>query len=87
MKSDQSSGTVVLPRVGDIWKELDPRVEYQRYVKVSAVESDRVRIHGVEQDKNRKWVARGRAPERWAQLKRFNGKRGGYSFHRRTTIT
>lgn len=72
----------VQPEVGDIWKELDPRVEYQRFVKVTRVSGDHALIYGVEKSEDGEWQARKpRSPERWAQLKRFNGKRGGYELH------
>lgn len=72
----------VTPEVGDIWKELDPRVEYQRFVKVTRVSGDHALIYGVEHNEGL-WTARRRAPERWAQIKRFNGKRGGYELYQR----
>jgi hypothetical protein len=78
------------PQVGDIWKDLDQRVEYQRFVKVSAFDTGNgVRIYAVEKDEDGKWVCarNGKtnrpAPERWSQLKRFNGKSGGYGLHER----
>jgi len=56
------------PTVGQRWRELDPRPEYERLVEVVAVEGDRIQIMRV-----------GGGVRRWAQLKRFNGQRGGYA--------
>lgn len=77
------------PRVGDIWKDLDPRVEYQRFVKVSAVNDNGVRIYAAVKNDDGQWECarnghtRRPAPERWAQAKRFNGKSSGYGLHER----
>src|SRR5258708_31601653 len=73
----------IKPETGDIWKELDPRPEYQRYVKVTEVRDDSVRIYKVRETEDGVWEADRPAPERWAQLKRFNGRRGGYELYRR----
>lgn len=79
----------IKPIAGDIWKELDPRPEYQRYVKVTGLNGDHVRIYAVYEAEDGVWlcVRNGKtqrpAPERWAQAKRFNGKRGGYEIYRR----
>lgn len=74
----------ITPEVGDIWKELDPRVEYQRCVKVTRVSGDHALIYAVTETSDGVFEARKpRSPERWAQLKRFNGKRGGYELYRR----
>lgn len=72
----------ITPEVGDIWKELDPRPEYQRFVKVTRVSGDHALIYRVELTDG-EWAAGRKSPERWAQLKRFNGKRGGYELHHR----
>lgn len=79
----------ITPEVGDVWKELDPRPEYQRYVKVTRVDGDHVRIYAVTETEDGIWecarngMTNRPAPERWAQAKRFNGKRGGYELYRR----
>lgn len=78
--------SIISPEKGDIWKELDPRVEYQRYVRVTDVRAgDSVRIYKVMETSDGVWEACRRAPERWAQIKRFNGKRGGYELYRRAS--
>lgn len=71
-----------VPQVGDIWKELDPRVEYQRFVKVTRVGAASVFIHKVEPSPNG-WVRPARSTEREAQLKRFHGRSGGYGLYER----
>ena len=69
-------------KVGDIWKELDPRPEYQRYVRVLRVSGDSALIWKVEQ-RPVDWHPVKGSVARWAQLKRFHGKRGGYALHQR----
>ncbi len=74
-------------RVGDIWQEQDPR--QPRFVKVARIAGEHAYIYAVEKKPNGMWLcARGPngkpAPERGAQLKRFNGKRSGYALHYRT---
>jgi hypothetical protein len=76
-------------RPGDIWQEVDPR--HPRFVRVTRVLDDDVSIYAVEWDQVAgDWIialnprTKRPAPERWAQLKRFNGKRTGYALHHRT---
>lgn len=78
-----------VPMVGDIWQEVDPRMT--RFVKVTKVWPDSVFVMAVQHEGGA-WVAvrnpktNRYAPERNAQLKRFNGKRGGYALHERPFV-
>lgn len=64
------------PKIGQIWVEMDPRME--RYIEVTFVRTDAITIIRVNADGSRYPGARhGRA-----QPGRFNGKRGGYAIHR-----
>lgn len=74
-------------RPGDIWQEVDPR--HPRFVRVAKITGSHAYIYAVEKNVDGIWLtARGPngrpAPERGAQLKRFNGKRTGYALHHRT---
>ncbi|MBU0917898.1 MAG: hypothetical protein KKD97_16255 [Gammaproteobacteria bacterium] len=64
-------------KVGQIWKEVDPR--FDRYVEV-------IGVNDQEQKATIMLAARsgGHAGSRStkASLKRFNGKRGGYELHK-----
>lgn len=67
------------PRMGDIWKEVDPRVT--RYVAILSRTPNCVRIctcdHKGMKLRNR---------ETAASVSRFNGKRGGYAYHGRVPV-
>lgn len=69
------TAAVTIPKVGQIWKEVDPRVD--RYVMIVMVGPDLVRLQRCDADGNAMFT---RVTS--AQLRRFNGKRGGYALHR-----
>ncbi len=75
------------PQVDDIWKEVDPRAT--RFVRVVVVAGTDVRVVTVTEKEPGYWVpvlnekTKRYAPARWADLRRFNGKRGGYALHLR----
>lgn len=70
------------PKVGDIWKEVDPRQE--RFVRVESVGTGRrsVAIRTVIFAFHQ-WREAARSRVSYADLERFNGRRGGYAFHHR----
>lgn len=68
-----------VPRMGDIWKEVDPRAE--RYVCILSRSEHYVRICTCDA-KGRKLRHR----ETAAAVERFNGKRGGYAYHGRVPV-
>lgn len=74
-----------VPRVGDIWKEVDPR--FNRHVLVIADHGGgdgKVQIQGCYRvPETIGWKAYGM--RRWASVKRFNGRRGGYALVIRST--
>jgi hypothetical protein len=70
------TGATTEVRIGQIWREDDSRQE--RYVRVDAIEGERVRIRSVARSDAGEWRADSRVG-RWASLKRF-GKSGGYRF-------
>ena len=64
-------------KVGQIWREVDPR--FNRYVQVIEIANQSIRsikIATIDLATN----ALGR--KNWASRERFNGKRGGYELHR-----
>ena len=64
-------------KVGQIWREVDPR--FNRYVQVIEITNHSIRpikIATIDLATN----ALGR--KNWASRERFNGKRGGYELHR-----
>lgn len=65
-------------RVGQIWREVDPRKE--RYVRVLDVRGGWVQISTVEKSGN-VWTRVRGTTKRHAAVDRFNGKRGGYALH------
>lgn len=69
------------PRIGDIWRDVDPR--FTRYVWVRSIGQVAALIVKVRQLKDGDWQIAPRSRETWAMLKRFNGKRGGYALHER----
>ena len=73
------------PRVGDIWKEVDPRSE--RHVVVIGCASDRPRGVQIQTayraPETINWRTAG--PMRWVKGSRFNGKHGGYALVIRST--
>lgn len=66
----------------DIWQEQDPR--HPRFVRVTRVTATSVLIHEVLPREGGDFERAPRAVERYAQLKRFNGKRSGYALHYRS---
>lgn len=67
--------------VGDIWKEVDPRVE--RYISIhglrpQATGGARIDFRTCTEEGHIKRFTVGSA-----RMERFNGKRGGYKLHRR----
>jgi len=67
------------PIRGEIWKEVDPRIE--RYVRIESVNPHGVKIQTVEFSEKHGWLAKPRTRETLTAPERFNGKRGGYAFH------
>jgi hypothetical protein len=65
----------LVPAIGDIWQEVDPR--FTRFVRVVAVNTDAVALRRCTEQ----GLFEGFRVTR-ANLKRFNGKRGGYQLHR-----
>lgn len=64
-------------KVGQIWREVDPRLN--RYVQVLVVGESAIKsicVATIDISTN----ALGR--KNWASRERFNGKRGGYELHR-----
>lgn len=79
----------VIPCIGDIWQEADPR--FERYVEITGLDSQGNNGTGAVQiltvyrtPETIGWKSRG--GYRWAKLTRFNGKRGGYKLHIRSTL-
>jgi len=74
-----TSDEVVKPRLGDIWKSCDPRIN--RHVMVigdHGGEPGKVQIQSAYRvPETVGWQTSG--PRTWADIRRFNGKRGGYS--------
>lgn len=72
----------ISPRTGDIWKEVDPR--FTRYIVIHGLHPEAVVIQNAYRaPETIGWTLHG--PRRTAQLKRFNGKRGGYEFVQRSS--
>lgn len=71
----------VAPEVGDIWQEQDPR--QPRFVRVAQIGTVSALIYQVERRENGTFSRAAGSVERWAQIKRFNGKRSGYALHQR----
>jgi hypothetical protein len=69
-------------REGDIWKEVDPRME--RFVRVASVGTGRrsVAIRTVVLAMGQ-WRSTARSRLVYADRDRFNGKRSGYALHYR----
>ena len=64
-------------KVGQIWREVDPR--FNRYVQVIEIASGSVKsIKIATIDLATNMLCR----SNWASRERFNGKRGGYELHR-----
>jgi len=63
-------------QIGQIWREDDKR--YERYVRVDAIDGERVRIRSVVRGDSGEWQPDSRV-SRWAALGRF-GRSGGYRF-------
>ena len=68
------------PKQGEIWKEVDPR--FERYVRIESVGVGRrsVAIRTVTSIGGR-WSEVPRSRISYADPERFNGKRGGYTYH------
>lgn len=60
------------PAIGDVWKEIDPRVE--RYVRVVATNGEWIRLRTCDKD-----GAFTSARVTRAAFRRFHGMRGGYA--------
>lgn len=71
----------VRPADGDVWKEIDPRAP--RFVEILKVGKTTCFIRKVTQSPAGIWSYAPRSRWTEANLLRFNGKRGGYSLHRR----
>jgi hypothetical protein len=63
-------------RIGDIWKEVDPR--FTRFVRIVGRSEHFVRVYTCTEAGYRL-----RHRETACSIGRFNGKRGGYAFHAR----
>lgn len=77
------------PQVGDIWKEVDSRIE--RYVRVERVGVGRrsITIRTVvfnPSNMGRRWRDAPRTRATYADLGRFNGRRNGYKLHERGVL-
>lgn len=70
-------------KVGDIWRENDPRLNPQRFVKVIAIDPKFATIIRVFEDGDVFPNPR----ETRTMIERFRGQRGGYSFVRRAGDT
>jgi DNA-binding IscR family transcriptional regulator len=67
-------------KVGQIWREVDPR--FNRYIQVVEIANSTVRpikLATIDIETN----ALGR--KTWASRERFNGKRGGYELYKDAT--
>lgn len=74
------------PEKGDIWEDLTPH--YHRFVRVARVGPSQALIHRVEKlPASGNWVRAYRAPDRFTNLTRFNGKSGGFKLHHREVLT
>lgn len=66
----------MIPDVGEIWREVDPR--FDRFVRIVSVSSSRsANIRTVIKDGDG-WIDDPRGYASTAHPRRFNGKRGGY---------
>lgn len=67
-------------KVGQIWKEVDPR--FQRFVRIDGVGHGRrgISIRTVEQ-KDGRWAEAPRSRLSYCDAERFRGKRSGYALH------
>lgn len=76
----KAEDTTVNVEVGQVWREVDPR--HPREVLVIEIGQISVWIYG----EGNRYVPAARLlcgnRRTWAQLSRFNGKRGGYEFVR-----
>lgn len=73
--------TVRTPQVGEIWREVDPRFERFARVQSDGIAGRRgVAIRTVVYRDGR-WIDAPTSRSSYADLSRFNGKRGGYEFH------
>lgn len=69
------------PKVGQIWKEVDPRLN--RFVSIESVKPNWRRGITIRTVVNQDgvWVPAPRSRVSYADAERFNGKRGGYAIH------
>lgn len=68
--------TQTTPKVGQIWREVDPR--FTRHVKVLHIAMGRAELQLISNSSG-VWKE-GKICPRSANLNRFNGKRGGYEY-------
>jgi hypothetical protein len=70
------------PKRGQIWREVDPR--FTRYAKVIDFarfkSGDRIQLRSVSKSPAG-WETVPHSRPTWCDLKRFNGRRGGYELH------
>lgn len=68
-------------RVGQVWKEVDPR--FERFVLVTDVQPGRrgIQVQTVTFHENEGWVFAPRSRKAWCDKERFNGKRSGYELY------
>lgn len=70
---------VIRIETNQIWQEVDPRRE--RFIKVLEVKGDTATIQTVR-NVGPTWERVPKTAMRlWANISRFNGKRGGYKLH------
>jgi len=72
---------VIEAKVGQIWREIDPR--FERHVRIEAIDprgNGWALIQTVIFD-GTIWKQKRRTGQREVLLSRFNGKRGNYAFH------
>lgn len=62
------------PKPGEIWQEVDPRLE--RYIRIISVYDDVTLETVIKTDAG--WRRAPRTGQRHARMDRFNGKRSGY---------
>lgn len=70
---------MIVPVEGSIWRDVYPR--FERHVRVQGPPSgfpQTVRIRTVVKRSDGVWVLAPRSRDTYANLDRFNGKRGGY---------
>lgn len=68
----------IIPRKGDIWKDVDPRRE--RFIRVEGLFAINIAMRAVVLEGG-KWIDAPKSRKDYAARKRFNGKSGGYTLH------